>query len=338
MHCETARKEVYLGNILIRLRAGLHLHLCQICRDWQTQQDSTGRMLSSLPHHSLPEGLEQGLRNTWRGIMTNEMQVQHTGNIGTAVQTRPRRRTLVRALALGTLVIIAGLIAMLTGNKQSTVACAQMTAALQKVQVVHITGFDLSIVNNIPMPMSIRKDKWLQREPFAMHEELTHTGPNSTFPDLTVVADTEKRYWYTRNGKSRNGKVVPPRVIITKSLNPGFFDEITSLQGWQSLFGTNGELKIERYDQLNGKQVAVVSPHDDSQADGSEKAGSKYVLWVDPDRQLILRMECFLTEKDKSVKESDLMFDYDVPIPPGAFEFTPPSGVEIIDRLHEKKK
>jgi outer membrane lipoprotein-sorting protein len=254
--------------------------------------------------------------------MEHGTQMQESRSIAHARGKGARRPAFVRSLAVGAVIIAAALAWVFIGGGHGTVAFAKMSAALEKVQTVHITGTKIAMESGREGGHMDEwqgyTDKWIRREPFGMREDVTPADPNAPGAERcrwTVVSDAEKSYWYFPAHQT---------VTISRPFKVEFMDEITTLQGWKSLAGGEEQLKVERRDELNGKPVDIVSL----------PADPKVVLWVDPDRQLVLRAERFGKVGGREVKLMDLNFEYDVPVPPGTFEFTLPQGVRIIDKLH----
>lgn len=312
--CNLIREKFYsAGNPAVRWSAGRHLGRCPDCRQWLTEQRAAEKLLASLPSHPLPENLRKSLRSAIPAA-----REKMSGGAG-ASRRRNWRPALAKSLALAGF-LAAALLLWLTAGKKSSLAWAEMAEALGKVQTVHITGFTSDNLddNGKEAILGTRKEKWLRKEPFAFREETSL--PSAKTPGYTLVGEAENTYWYFPS-KSR--------VSITKPMRINFIEELTTLQGWEKFRAEGGPLPKESRGELGGRPVTIVF----LPSAGGGQSGMR--LYISPASKLVLRAEAFdISPIGLSRKVMEFDFEYNPPLPAGLFEFTPPAGTEIIDKLH----
>ena len=159
-------------------------------------------------------------------------------------------------------------------------------------------------------------ETWVKIDPETGQEEYYYAD----IGNLLIVATPQKTFYYHKDKnlvRIRNGHVLAAEVRFSK-----LFEDLPDL-----INRLNGKLDFKSvFDQDLNKQVIRVHGYIPAQKDFGEK---EFIVNVDPKTKLPINTETIKSAPGQGVKSVDL-FEYNVEIPQGLFDFEVPEGAEVI--------
>lgn len=305
MNCDEARELVVRGARWLRgRRARSHVSGCSDCTEWFAAVDEMAALLKSIPSHAPSDELIRRMH-----------LAAHTARPPQAERRKEMKMGRLAFYAAGTTLAIGIAVAIL-GPHGGSIAAADLRRAFSMVDVVHITGEDQTISNNVTLPLAMHKDKWLRREPFAVYEAVTPADPHSQskLPGYTFAGSADHTWWYF---PSRGNK-----AVMSKGLGNGFLDELIGFIDPSRSGNAAPSLKVVGHDRIDGRPVLLLRTSD-----------GDIELAVDEATKLTRRLRQFQTGADgKPVELTRLYFAYDQTPPAGVFTWQPPAGANVVDK------
>jgi outer membrane lipoprotein-sorting protein len=282
--------------------------------------EATQSLLRTVTAHEAPDDLPRKMLEATRAARSK------------AIEARKGKRMKRLVLCAAIVVILAAVAYALTHH--ASVPASDLRRALLGVSTMHITGeaesgfmsgtkeTDIDDARAY-LPLALRKDKWLRREPYAMFEETTPVKPSPlTAPNgrYILASYSERCYWYFPSRANR--------VLVTRPMRIDLADEVML---WIRDGGSEGEntaLRVVGHDRINGHGVVLVA------LDG---ARSEVELAVDESTKLTYRARLFRTSaKGNRVEATRFNFEYDKQPPTGVFDWQPPAGAPVVDRRQRR--
>jgi len=189
------------------------------------------------------------------------------------------------------------------------IAWADIADALRAVRTVHMTGEEKGVL----------KDKWIQREPFAVYEHVRPISPGTpeeSSREYVFAGNAEKVCWYFPERGNR--------AVIGRGLESDFMNNVLAPLGWSESTEAESRPKMIGRATVDGRRALLL-----------ELTGwdERTELAVDADTKLALRLRQFaLDEAGEQVEVTRLRFEYDQRPPEGVFDWVPPAGATVVDK------